>query len=236
MPLSDIVRNMMKLIGLGLYTFPEAARLTGIPTGTLRRWLTGYTSGRGAKRRSQPPLWTPELHDADLEGLGFQDLLEVRFIQHFRALGISLQTIRIAARNARQIFDSSHPFTCKRFQTDGRDIFAEAITESGEAELLDLKRRQYVIQRVVQPSLRASIEYDKEQAVRWYPMVRSRSVMLDPTIAFGKPVVADVGLRTDILYDAWCSEGRNAVRVAVLYEVSTRAVQAAVRFEKHLAA
>ncbi len=35
----------MQLTGIGLYTFPEAARLVGVRPGALRRWLQGYAKG-----------------------------------------------------------------------------------------------------------------------------------------------------------------------------------------------
>ena len=34
--------NEPKLVGVGLYTVPEAARLTKVPSPTIRRWLFGY--------------------------------------------------------------------------------------------------------------------------------------------------------------------------------------------------
>jgi len=34
----------MQLTGIGLYSFQEAALLTGISTANLRRWLRGYQS------------------------------------------------------------------------------------------------------------------------------------------------------------------------------------------------
>jgi uncharacterized protein (DUF433 family) len=227
----------MQLTGLGLYTFPEAARLAGVQPAELRRWLRGYNSGTGDTPRQHPPLWLSEISNADVDGVSFLDLLEVRFVKAFRQLGISLQAIRIAAINAREILDSPYPFTCKRFRTDGKTIFAEAMSESGELDTLDLRRRQYVFTKVVEPSLRAGIEFGAdERAARWYPIERSKAVVLDPNMAFGKPVVTDSSLRTDILYDAWLAEDKNKQRVARLYEVPVKAVETAIRFELRHAA
>lgn len=226
----------MRLTGLGLYTFPEGARLSGVPSAELRRWLLGYRRSKGDSARTSPPLWTPEPQAAGIDGLSFHDLLEARFVKHFRGLGISLQVIRIAAQNGREILGSAYPFTCRGFQTDGRTIFADAIAASGDSKLIDLRRRQYVIQNVVRPSLLAGIEYENGGAVRWYPMDRSKVVVLDPEIAFGKPVVTEVGVRTDVLYDAWLAEGKMTGRVAALYEVPVKAVEVAIRFEQRLAA
>jgi len=226
----------MRLSGIGLYTFQEASRLTGIPNAELRRWLLGYRSGGGDDAREHEPLWTPEPKHVGIDGLSFHDLLEVRFVKHFRRLGLSLQTIRVAAKSAHELFQSPYPFTCLGFKSDGKAIFADVIADSGDPELLDLKRRQYVINNVIRPSLFEGIEFSGETAARWYPLERNKAVVLDPNFAFGKPIVTSGGVRTDILYDAWLAEDRNKNQVASLYEVSLRSVSAAIRFEQRLAA
>ena len=227
----------MQLTGLGIYTYSEAARLAGVRSVELRRWLRGYVSGKGERGRLQPPLWASELADTGIDGVTFHDLLEVRFVKEFRKIGLSLQAIRIAATNARELLDSPYPFTCKGFQTDGKSIFVDALRESGETELLDLLKRQYVFDKIVRPSLYAGIEFGTDKrATRWYPMERSKAVVLDPTIAFGKPIVTKAALRTDILHDAWLAENKDRRRVARLYEVPVEAVDAAIRFEQRSAA
>lgn len=222
----------MQLTGIGLYTFQEATRLTGIKSGELRRWLHGYKS----RDKAMPPLWETELADSDLDGLSFHDLLEVKFVKVFRKHDVSLQTIRIAARHAREMFNSPYPFTCHRFQTDGKTIFWEAARESGDQDMLDLRSRQFVFERVIRPSLYEGIEFGSgERASRWFP-TKSRKVVLDPAIAFGKPIVADAGIRTDILYEAWLAEDQDKRRVAQQFEVPVQTVDAAIRFEERLAA
>lgn len=228
--------NDTHLIGMGLYTFAEASRLTGITTVELGRWLRGYPSNKQGEPSYQP-LWESELTAEGISAMSFHDLLEVRFVKEFRKLGLSLQVIRAAARTAREVLNSPYPFTCKEFQTDGETIFAGALDAGDDGQLLDLRRRQYVIRRVVHPSLYAGIEFGTDKrAQRWYPMERSRSIVLDPQIAFGKPVVASTSIRTDILYDAWQAEDKDTRRVSRLYEVPVSAVNAALRYERKLAA
>jgi len=229
---------MMKLTGIGLYTFHEAARLTGIPVRDLRRWLDGYAYRNKATRHAVPvaPLWETELAEADVDGISFHDLLEVRFVRAFRQHGVSLQTIRLASRKARELFALRHPFTSRRFQTDGRTIFASTIQESGETELLDLVKSQYAFQKLIEPSLYRGIEFGADDAAaRWYPTLRSKAVVLDPEIAFGKPIVTDGAIRTSILAEAFRAEGDKQL-VARLYEVPVASVEAAVAFEKRLVA
>jgi uncharacterized protein (DUF433 family) len=66
-------------------------------------------------------------------------------------------------------------------------------------------------------------------------LLRSKAVVLDPLIAFGKPIVTNGSVRTSILYDAFKAE-QNKQYVAKLYEVPVSAVEAAIRFEERLAA
>lgn len=223
----------MKLTGLGLYTFQEASRLTGIRPGELRRWLQGYRT----RTKEMPPLWETELAEAGLDGLSFHDLLEVRFVKEFRKHGVSLQTIRIAARVAREMLHTDYPFTSHRFRTDGKNIFWDAVRETGEHDMLDLRKRQFVFEKVIRPSLYEGIEFGADDlAIRWFPMKRNKQVVIDPAIAFGKPIVVDVGVRTDILYEAWLAEDEDKRRVASQFEVPVQAVDAAIRFEERLAA
>ena len=228
----------MQLTGIGLYTFHEASRLTRIPLRDLRRWLDGY-SYRDRKHHESiaiAPLWKTEFSDEQVDGISFHDLLEVRFVHAFRHHGVSLQTIRVASQRARELFATDYPFTSRQFRTDGRTIFASAMEETGETELLDLVKRQYAFRRIIEPSLYRGIEFNQDQvATRWYPSPRSKAIVLDPEVAFGKPIVTDGGVRTSILYEAFAAEGDKDF-VAKLYEVPASAVDAAVAFEESLVA
>lgn len=228
----------MNLISVGLYTFQEASRLTNASPQDLRRWLNGYSHKvlHSEGRVKHAPLWETELAEQEIEGISFHDLLEVRFVQAFRKHGVSLQTIRAASEQARALFNHPYPFTCKRFQTDGRSIFATAMEETGETELLDLAKRQFAFTKIIEPSLYRGIEFGSDElASHWYPMPRSKAVVLDPRIAFGKPVVTSGNIRTSILYDAFKAE-ENKPFVAKLYDVPLSAVESAIRFEERLAA
>jgi uncharacterized protein (DUF433 family) len=228
----------MNLIGVGLYTFPEVSKLTNIPVQDLHRWLKGYSSKQHNidELKVRPPLWDTELINSDIEGISFHDLLEVRFVLAFRKHGVSLQAIRYASQYARELFNHPYPFTCKRFKTDGRTIFAEAFKITGETELLDMVKKQYAFSQIIEASLYRGIEFGNDElASKWYPMARSKSVVLDPKIAFGKPIVTEGHVRTSILYDAFKAEGNERL-VSKLYEVPVSAVEAAIKFEERLAA
>ena len=229
---NEATRQLEPPLGVGIYTLSEASHYTGIPAQDIRRWMFGYKFDGIA----QPGLWTPELNFTEERLLSFHDLLEIRFVHAFRRHGVSLQAIRAASQQARDLFDQAYPFTCRRFQTDGRSVFATVLDETGDETILDLAKRQLLFKQVVGPSLYEGIDYAEEgSAQRWYPVKRSKAVVLDPQINFGKPTLNSVGIDTSSIYQAYLAEGENVRRVAALYEIKPAAVEAAVSYENGLA-
>jgi uncharacterized protein (DUF433 family) len=229
--------NVDNLVGIGLYTVPEAARLTRVAGRRIRRWLLGYEYGPSEARGTSAPVWRGQIGRVDSTiGLGFLDLLEVRFIDAFRRYGVSWRVIRLTAEGARREFETDHPFSTRRFKTDGRRIFLETVETSGEKKLLDLVRRQFAFHNVVSPSLYEGFEFsDIDVVTRWYPMWPKRRVVVDPRRAFGRPIISREGVPTDILAKAVQVE-KSVDRVAKLFDVDREAVRAAVEFERGLAA
>lgn len=227
------------LFGVGLYTVPEASRLTGIPYQSIRRWLFGYGYTVKGRRHFSEPLWTSEIETTENEkGLGFHDLIELRFVFSFRKRGVTWQAIKDAAENAKQLFETNHPFSALRFRTDGRSIFAELINDRAEKALLDLVRSQYAFHQVISKSLYRDLDYETPKTLRpmrWWPLGRSKQVVIDPLRAFGAPIVEEEGVPTATLSQAY-SAAQSFKDVASWYDVSRKAVRDAVRFEQKIAA
>lgn len=223
------------MVGVGLYTVPEAARLAGVPARRIRRWVRGcrYRARDGAEAASEP-LWQADMPATDTTvGLSFLDMMEVRMVNAFRGHGVSWVVIRDAARHACELFRDNHPFTMRRFRTDGNRIFGEAAEERNE-RLLDMNRRQWVSKPIVQRSLFDGIEFEDGQAARWYP-AKSRKVVVDPARSFGRPVLTDYGVPTEALFAAFKVEG-SVDKVSRWYDVPKPAVRAAIDFERKAAA
>lgn len=226
-----------KLIGLGIYTIPEASRLSRVSRPRIRRWLAGYAYKYKKEQRSLPAVWEPELPGLDGQiFLSFLDLLEIRFINAFVNQGISLQKIRIIATSAAEILEHSHPFSTRKFKTDGRTIYLyEVVEKTGQEWLIDLFTKQYKFKRVIWPSLYRGLEYEADDPLRWWPLHPRRRVVIDPKRAFGQPIVNEGGVPTGILADAVKAEG-SIERVAKWYDLPTSEVADAVKFERALAA
>ena len=53
------------VIGKGVYSVAEAARLADIPAARISRWLRGRQRVYRGENVFDPPLWVPELPDID---------------------------------------------------------------------------------------------------------------------------------------------------------------------------
>lgn len=235
------MEKQSSLLGTGMYPLARAARLVGVESRTVRRWLKGYSWKYSDGRKASGPLWPLQYtSDEELAGeqvLGFHDLLELRTVARFVQQGVSLKVIRATIDVARESL-GDYPLHSRRFVTDGRKIFLEAVERSGDdPKLLDVRKNQFAIDAVIRPSLLEGIEYgDNTHARRWFPVAKKRVIVLDPEVQFGEPIIADSGVPTDTLAAAFAAEGKDAARVARLYRVTPQAVKAAVAFEHQMAA
>jgi len=212
--------------GIGAYSPSEAGRLIGIPSSTLRHWLFGYSYDHHGPRTIQQPLWRSQYGvDREEPLLGFRDLLEARIVRGLREAGLGMPTIRQCLAFGRELVDDDHPFSTRRFRTDGKTLFLE--TETG---VLDLKLRQQVFRRVIAPSF-VDLDYDAEAASRWWLNPGKKTLVIDPERSFGQPIVAQTGVTTARLAQAVAAEG-SVERVARLFELAPSTVRDALAFER----
>lgn len=226
-------------IGVGIYSFADAARLIGSKSGELRRWMLGYDhKGTDGELVHSAPLWVHQLADdgRGIDGIGFRDLLELRFVRKFREAGVPLQLIRRTLEEAQSLLSTPYPFTCKKFRTDGKRIFMSVVEETGDESLIDLVKRQNVIEPVIGPSLRSGIEFEEDMAARWFPIKNSKAIVLDPARSFGQPILVQSGIPTVAIAEAVVAEGGDESVVGRLFEISKVDVRRAVDFEARIAA
>jgi uncharacterized protein (DUF433 family) len=227
-------------LSIGLYSVPEASRLVNVPARSIRRWLFGYlhshTNKSGKQSSLSPPLWEPQYKADDFSEkvIGFRDLMEIRFVSAFVGAGLPLAVVRQCLETARNNY-GEYPLSTRRFGTDGKTIFHDAV--GAHAELFDLRKRQYAFGQVIRPSLYAGIEYQGSVALRWFPETRSqKNIVIDPELGFGKPALIESGVPTSTLYASFLIEDKSTARVARIFELPKAQVEAAIKFEEKLAA
>jgi len=231
-------RDAEALLDSPIYPVAEAARLVGLHPTRVHRWLHGYEyrfslEGEESLRR-QEPLVRRE-GTAGTTYTSFLDLIDLVFIKQFLDHRVSLQKLRKALDEAADLLGTNH-FARQTFFTNGRDIYLK-VKEHGDAILELLSGGQWVIPDVI-VQLSHRIEFDAATgfARRWYPRDRSGLVVLDPAISFGSPRLMDRGIATANVYDLYKAEKGDTNRVCFWTGLTEKEVEAAVDFEKSLAA
>ena len=220
MPLDD------GILGQGVYTPREAARLVGTNAQQVLRW----TRGSGPSE----PLWQAHYQflDDEITEISFLDLVEVRVVAAMRRAKISLQSIRFAISFAKEKFGIERPLASQSFKTDGTEILMEAVEHDGEFVSLSKKRPgQKVFREIISQSLN-DLEYEGEYVARWRPK-RFSQVVIDPNRSFGDPILDKFGVSTKTLHEELKHFG-DLSYLAKIYEIPKKALRVGVLFEASL--
>jgi uncharacterized protein (DUF433 family) len=227
---------MTTLLETGIYTVPEATRLSGVSPWRIRRWLRGYEFPTKRGRHRSQPVWSGQLEPLDHSmAVGFLDMLEIRCVNAFLVAGVGWKTMRLAHKHAQEVLKLSHPFCTNQFKVLGREIILELPQDDTEPQLWEIARNQRVFGNVTRPFLENLAFAQGALPSQWWPLGTDHLVVLDPRRSFGQPIVSRGGVPTVILRRAVKAAG-SVREVAVWYDVDRAEVKDAIAFEEKLAA
>lgn len=219
MPLDD------SILGQGVYTPREAARLVGTTSQQVLRW----TRGTGPNE----PLWNAHYQflDDEVTEISFLDLIEVRVVNALRRENISLQAIRFAMEFAKDKYGIARPLASQCFKTDGDEILMEAIDGKDLVSLARKRPGQKVFKEIIFQSLN-DLEYENEIAARWRPKGFSE-IIIDPKRQFGDPISDKFGLSTSTIFYEF-QHFRDLNYLSRIYEVPIGVLKSCIAFEGYL--
>jgi hypothetical protein len=241
----------MLALGTGIYTPGEAAALLHEKPATVRRWAFGYRRMRPTGPVRHAPLIKTDL--PVLEGtpaISFVELIEMLYIRAFESAGASWGIIKEAANVAAREFAQHgheqgrrHPFAMRHFFVDPEGLLYVVLNESDDSEAVVLLQGhgQQAFPQLIKPYL-DQIDFGlNDVATRWWPLGKEGGVSVDPSFAFGAPVVEEAGIRAGTLCDVYDAEfgqhgERTVEHVAWMYEVPPRSVETALGFRRWLTA
>lgn len=221
------------------YRAAEAAHMLALPVGTLKAWGFGQDHHLESGRRKQ---FRPLIDAADSKHklLSFNNLCELHTLaairRHYR---ITMPAVRSALTYLQKQMSSHRPLLAAEFLTNGASLF---IQHAGT--VIDISREG-------QASLSADLERDLRRverdargiAVKLFPVTRAtsgvadqpHSVVIDPKLAFGRPILANAGVTTSVIQDRFLA-GDSPREMAEDYRVDEADIWEALRFEQRLAA
>lgn len=239
LPRRVAVNGQPSILDTPSYRAGEVARLLKLPKSTVLSWCfgQGYRSRKGLAKTFQPVI---EPADKEHRLLSFSNLCELHVLaaitRHHR---VPLQRVRSALARVRKEMRSSRPLLDEHFRTNGLHLFLEHagqlvnVSDGGQSAFRgEFEKALARIQRG-----------DGGAPIRLFPFSRKpeltdeqpQVVAIDPTIAFGRPIVAKARVRTDVIFDRF-GAGDSPTEMAGDYGVTEEEIFEALRFEQSLAA
>ena len=199
---------------------------------TIRYWATG--SG-DCESLIDVPARHPVL-------LSFLNLAEIHVLAAVRREhAISMPKVRAAieylARHTRRDPVRRHPLISADLETDGLDLFIERY-----GQLVSISQDGQTVMREMMAAALHRIDRDPQGVpIKLYLFTRSSIddapalIVIDPTLAAGRPVLKGTGLATGILAERY-KAGESVAELARDYERSEAEIEEAIRCELRTAA
>jgi uncharacterized protein (DUF433 family) len=206
-------------VGVGLYTVAEAAQYLGLPHSTLHSWVRP-----GAAR---PPLVASVPRKGYDASISFIGLAEAFVLQAARRAGVPRTRIRPGVEAVKTELGLDHALASKLLYTDGAELLVRYATDDESLEVARSRQRQ--LTETVRHQLQLITYAGDGYATRLQlPSYGCANVIVDPSVAFGYPIIKGTGARVrDILDRFWAGERLGAI--ADDFDLGEDAVEAVVR-------
>lgn len=224
--------NVKDIREIPAYSFAEAAHYLRMPRSTLRSWFLGQSYETGFFK----PVIT--IADKKRKRLSFINLVESHVLDAIRRKHkISLPKARKALEYLRKKFPSDHPLADQQFATDGLSLFIDRY-----GQLVNISKSGQLAMRDILTAYLHRIERDPSGIPsKIYLFTRKRqpdeprTVMIDPNISFGRPVLAGTGIATAVLAERY-KAGDSIADLTRDYGRESSEIEEAIRCELDLEA
>jgi uncharacterized protein (DUF433 family) len=215
------------LLDRPVYGMSQAARLLGLRTDGLRRWIDGY------ERKGK--VYAPVIRERSTgaETVTWGEFVEAGYLREYRAKQVSLQYLRPVIGLLRERLGVQYPLATLKPYTSGRELALEVQQIVGldpELNIVIIGRDGTL--RLTDPAAAFVEKVDfagGDIAERLFPLGRDVPIVLDPARSFGEPTVPG-GVRTEVLAEL-VDAGEDPDRVAEIYALPVSDVHHAVAYE-----
>lgn len=215
-----------------VYSVVEAAHYLQIPNTTLRSWISGRRYPLQEDRSGFfPPVIA--LPNKRRSLLSFTNLVEAHVLDAIRREhGVKLKKVRTAIRYMKERMAVDHPLAYKSMVTDGCDLFVERYSK-----LINVSREGQLAMVEVLGAYLRRIDWDASGfAIRLYPFTRKReleeprTIVIDPEVSFGKPVLVGTGIPTATVAERY-KAGESVDDLTNDYDLKRAEIEEAIRAE-----
>ncbi len=237
LPYSSHMFAVAENIGVGIYSTAEAAFYARVSRQIMNRWVFGDSKGK--------PVIERQLVGSDEKVVTFLDFVQTLAVREVRNRhGISLQKIRQGVDAARERYRIEYPLACEhtiflfsdrkgeghgeiviRLSSEEADVKEQYVQLTGKA------RENLMMKQVVELFL-DDLKFDPATglAIEFSPMANgAASIVLNPRLRFGEPIVNPSGYTVESLWHATNTEG-GIQEAAAAYGVGRAEVELANKY------
>jgi len=118
-----------------------------------------------------------------------------------------------------------------KFKINGKSLFLQFAEQTDEPYLVNASEKGQIAWPAALDEFIQAVDYERESAVRWWPMGRGQPVVIDTRLNGGLPSTAETGVRTGAIA-VHRREGLEVVEIAEDVGARPEEVAAALRFER----
>lgn len=213
------------------YTLTEAARYVRLPVATLRSWTMGRHYPRSGATAHFAPLIRAS--STDPTQLSFYNLIEAHVLRSLRVEhGVQIEEVRAAVQYAEKSLRIERLLLNKDLRTHAGEVLLEKY-----GELLTLSASgQLAMRRLLLEHLKRVEWDDRHFPIRLYPftsgdVLSSKPIAIDPTIAFGRPIVLRAGVSTNVIAER-LDAGESVADLEEDYGLTASEIEEAALYER----
>lgn len=224
--MSTEIQHIEPKIGEGIYLVRDVSKILKINYAKTNRWIVDYW-GRTLDKNIKYIFG-----DADNRAINFLSLIEFYTFFRLREKGLSTSQIRELHHHLSKVLSTKYPFaTAQDFYVEkGKKAKKFVYYEYLDNLIRHDKKNQFSL-RFVQEFLE-KIEFDDNNlASRFFPLAKSRNIVVDPKHQFGQPVIAGTNIKTQTIFSLY-EGGESLEDIGDLYNISIDKVQDAIAFQK----
>lgn len=218
--------NIEPTIGEGIFLIKDVAEILGLPHHTVRRWIHEYWDGRFSKEAGG----VYSFGEVGNKAVNFYSLIEFYVFYKLRERKISSQQIHKAHHAIAVHLKTPYPFAHSEISTLGKGIWYKKFDSIFRAD----GKQQATISEILEPFLE-KVDYGKNKlAERFYPLAKSKNIVVDPKHQFGQPTIAATNIKSHTIYNLVLG-GEKIKTISNLYDISEKKVKDAIAFHKKVA-
>ncbi len=207
-------------LGEGIFLIKDVAEILQLPYSKVRRWMIDLWDNRFAPQSSY------SFGDEKNKAINFYTLIEFYTFYQLRLKKVSSKKIETAHKLISKNLNTPYPFATN-IRTDGKEIwydYLDEIVNTNGKEQIDIKS-------ILEPFLH-KIEFGKNNlAELYFPLEKSKNVVIDPKRQFGQPIISGTNLRIETIRKLY-NGGETKETISLLYDIKKSKIDDALRYYK----